>query len=85
MVSESGCSWMYFSNDFFSFSGGTLNTDIGVDSEAQVSPHFDDEKAHEEYHPQENGNQNPDLHPDDTKLDLTQQNGNSEIKTNTPV
>jgi hypothetical protein len=73
------------------FSGGTLRTDIGLDSEAQVANNYDDhEKDHEEFHPQENGGGQPNI-TDITdelkheKLKNGNGNGTDAAKTNTSV
>lgn len=66
--------------------GGSLNTDLGPDSEAHISPHVDEADDMEPHrdsadkHPQQHDNQLADV--DEKK---GSKNGKIEIKTNTPV
>jgi hypothetical protein len=62
------------------FAGASHNTDIGPDSEAQISPSNDevDEKTHEHYHPDE--------HEDKEKKENGKHESNGkDLKTNTSV
>lgn len=67
------------------FTGSSTNTDIGPDSEAQITPHHDDYDEKEYDHDTEERHVDAQHTEKNEKNQQQQQRNGNEQKTNTPV